>query len=157
RLDAEAKANPVKRGEGLVRTLACDLCHSPVDDNRRQIPGLRLAGGLTIRIEPYGTFPTGNLTSDRATGLGAWSDDEIKRVVTKGILRNGTRLLPYPMDWPSYSTLSDADLDAIVKYLRSVPPIANTVPRLSWTPLPLYLWGKFRMLIMGVDPPIVIL
>ena len=66
------------------------------------MPGMRLAGGLLIRIEPFGDYPTGNLTSDKETGLGNWTDDEIKRVLTRGILRDGTRLLPYPMDWPSY-------------------------------------------------------
>ena len=44
------------------------------------LPGMRLAGGMRIRIEPFGDFPTGNLTSDKETGLGNWTDDEIKRV-----------------------------------------------------------------------------
>ena len=65
-----------------------------------------LAGGVVIRVEPFGDFPTGNLTSDKATGLGNWTDDEIKRAFTKGILRDGSRLLPYPMDYGSFSTLT---------------------------------------------------
>lgn len=116
---------------------------------------MRLAGGLLIRISPFGDFPSGNLTSDRATGLGAWSDDEIKRVVTKGILRDGSRLLPYPMDYGSFSTLTAVDLDAIVAYLRTVPSISNKVPRPTRPFLPVYLWGKFQMLILGADPPMV--
>ena len=55
------------------------LCHSPVDEQKRVLPGMRLAGGLLIRIDPFGDFPTGNLTSDKDTGLGNWTDDEIKR------------------------------------------------------------------------------
>jgi mono/diheme cytochrome c family protein len=151
--DARAKADPVARGKYLVQGIGCDGCHTPVDEHKRALPNMRLAGGLLIRIEPFGDFPTGNLTSDKDTGLGNWSDDEIKRVITKGILRDGTRLLPFPMDYPSMSTLTADDLDAIVKYLRTVPPISNRVPKPSWKPLPTYLWGKFKMLILGDDPP----
>lgn len=153
--DAAAKADPIQRGKHLVDTMGCGLCHTPVDAGKRALPGLTLAGGLLVRIEPFGDFPTGNLTSDRETGLGNWSDDEIKRVMTKGILRNGTRLLPFPMDWPSFSTLKPEDLDAIVKYLRTVPPIVNKVPPLKWRSLPTYLWGKFNVLILGNDPPMI--
>lgn len=156
RLDAEARANPVRRGEYLVDTLGCVLCHSPVDQDRRMLPGLRLAGGMRQQATPWGTYPTGNLTSDKETGLGNWTDDEIKRVITKGTLRDGTRLLPFPMDWASYSTMSDADLDAVVAYLRTVPAVRNKVPPLSHTALPSYLWGKFNMFFLGGDPPIVV-
>ena len=152
---ADAKANPVKRGAYLVETLGCVGCHSPVDDQKRMLPGLKLAGGMLLRIVPFGDYPTGNLTSDKATGLGGWSDEEIKRVITKGILRNGTRLLPYPMDYPSYSTMTSEDLNAIVAYLRTVPPVSNKVPAPRRAFLPFYLWGKFKMLILGQDPPMV--
>jgi len=152
---ADAKANPVKRGAYLVETLGCVVCHSPVDDQKRMLPGLRLAGGMLLRIVPFGDYPTGNLTSDKATGLGNWSDEEIKRAITKGILRNGTRLLPFPMDYASYSTMTPDDLSAVVAYLRTVPPVTNKVPALRRTFLPVYLWGKFKMLILGQDPPTV--
>jgi cbb3-type cytochrome c oxidase subunit III len=152
---AQAKADPVKRGAQLVETLGCVLCHSPVDESKRMLPGMKLAGGMLIRINPFGDFPSGNLTSDKATGLGAWSNDEIKRVITKGILRDGSRLLPFPMDYGSYSTLTPDDLDAIVAYLRTVPAVVNKVPAISRPFLPVYLWGKFRMLILGNDPPMV--
>jgi cbb3-type cytochrome c oxidase subunit III len=155
RQEADVKANPTKRGEYLVETLGCVQCHSPVDEQKRVLPGMRLAGGVPMRIEPFGSYPTGNLTSDKATGLGDWSDDEITRAITKGILRNGTRLLPYPMDYASYSTMKPEDLSAIVAYLRTVPPVSNKVPAPRSTFLPLYLWGKFKFLILGVDPPTV--
>jgi mono/diheme cytochrome c family protein len=152
---AQAKADPAKRGAQLVETLGCALCHSPVDERKRILPGMRLAGGLLIRINPFGDYPTGNLTSDKETGLGGWSNDEIKRVVTKGIMRDGSRLLPFPMDYASYSTLTPEDLDAIVVYLRTVPAVVNKVPAPSRPFLPVYLWGKFRMLILGDDLPMV--
>ncbi len=155
RQDAEAKANPVKRGAYLVDTLGCVLCHSPADGEKRMLPGMRLAGGMLIRIVPFGDFPTGNLTSDKETGLGQWTDAEITRTLTRGILRDGTRLLPYPMDWASYSNLKPEDLAAIVAYLRTVPAVSNRVPKPKWASFPVYMWGKFRMLILGDDPPIV--
>jgi len=151
--DRQARANPVARGRYLVETTGCPLCHSPIDEKRRLIPGFYMAGGLRVRVEPFGDYPTGNLTSDKATGLGTWTDAEIKQVITRGILRDGTRLLPYPMDWPSFSSLPDNDLNAIVAYLRTIPPIVNQVPRPSRTFLPLFLWGKFKMLVLGGDPP----
>jgi cbb3-type cytochrome c oxidase subunit III len=153
--DAQDKADPVKRGGELVQTLSCVVCHTSVDDGGRALPGMRLAGGLRIRIEPFGDYFTGNLTSDKETGLGSWTDDEIKRVITRGTLRDGTRLLPFPMDWPSFSTMRPEDINAIVAYLRTVPPVSNKVPRISRTFLPVFLWGKFRMLIMGGDPPMI--
>jgi mono/diheme cytochrome c family protein len=152
---AQAKADPVARGAQLVETLGCVMCHSPVDERKRILPGLRLAGGLLIRVNPFGDYPTGNLTSDKETGLGNWTNDEIKRVITRGIMRDGSRLLPFPMDYASYSTLTPEDLDAIVAYLRAVPAVANKVPAPSRPFLPVYLWGKFKMLILGDDPPMV--
>jgi cbb3-type cytochrome c oxidase subunit III len=156
RQEGEAKANPVKRGAYLVNTHGCVLCHSPVDGQRRMIPGMRLAGGVLFRIEPYGDFPTGNLTSDKETGLGNWTDDEIKRVITKGTLRDGTRLLPFPMDYAAFSSLKPSDIDAIVAYLRTVPPVSNKVPAPRFKFFPSYLWGKFKLLILGDDPPMAI-
>lgn len=151
--EAEALADPVKRGGYLVDILACPVCHSPVDEHRRTLPGMRLAGGLRMQLSPFGVYPTGNLTSDKETGLGNWTDDEIKRVITKGTLRDGTRLLPFPMDWPSFSTMKESDLNAVVAYLRTVPPVRNKVPPLTRTFLPVYLWNKFEMLILGKDLP----
>lgn len=152
--DADAKANPVKRGRQLVDTLGCGTCHTAVDENRRPLPGLSMAGGLLIRITPFGDFPTGNLTSDKETGLGSWTDDEIKQVITRGVLKDGTRLPPYPMDWAAYSAMGADDLSAVIAYLRSLPPVKNKVLRPSRPFLPVYLWGKFKMLILQRDPPL---
>jgi len=151
--EADAKANPVKRGKYLVEMLGCAVCHSPIDASKRVLPGMKWAGGLRLRVQPFGDYPTGNLTSDKDTGLGAWTDDEIRRVLTRGILRDGTRLLPFPMDWGSFSTLKPDDLNAVIAYLRTIPPVKNKVPPPSRTFLPLYLWGKFRILILGQDLP----
>jgi hypothetical protein len=114
---------------------------------------MKMAGGMRIRVSPFGEYVTGNLTSDRETGLGSWTGDEIKRVITRGVLRDGTRLPPFPMDWPSFATMSPSDLDAIVAYLRTLPPVRNRIPPIERTVLPVYLWDKFKLLMLGDDPP----
>jgi cytochrome c oxidase cbb3-type subunit 2 len=153
---AEAKADPVKRGRYLVDTHLCALCHSPIDENGRILDGLKFAGGQLIRIVPFGDYPTGNLTSDKETGLGTWTDDELKRVITTGVRRNGARLPPFPMDWPAFSSMTPEDLNAMVAYIRTIPPISNKIPETTRPFLPVYLWGKFKMLILQQDPPTMI-
>jgi hypothetical protein len=153
---AEAKRDPVKRGKYLVDTQLCAICHSPIDEKSRALPGLYMAGGQLMRIVPFGDFPTGNLTSDKETGLGNWTDDEIKRTITQGVLKDGTRLPPYPMDWTGFAAMTPDDLTAMVAYLRTIPPISNRVPKPTRPFLPVYLWGKFKMLILQKDPPILI-
>jgi mono/diheme cytochrome c family protein len=152
---AEAKADPIKRGKYLVDTHMCALCHSPLDQDGGIMPGMKLAGGQLIRIEPFGDYPTCNLTSDKTTGLGRWTDDQIKKVITTGVRPNGVRLPPFPMDWPAYAAMTPDDLNAMVAYLRTVPPVSNAVPEMTRPFLPVYLWGKFKMLILHEDPPII--
>jgi len=154
--DREARANPVKRGRYLVGTLGCATCHSPLDEERRVLPGMKFAGGLLFVFDPFGRYPTGNLTSDRETGLGSWSDDEIIRAFTLGVLRDGTRLPPAPMDYASYGSLTAADQAAIVAYLRTIPPVRNKVPPPTKTALLRHIWLKFSMFFLGLDPPIVL-
>ncbi len=152
---AEAKADPVKRGKYLVDTHLCAICHSPLDSNEKILPGLKFAGGQLIRVLPFGDYPTCNLTSDKDTGLGRWTDDQLKRVITTGIRPNGVRLPPFPMDWSAFSAMTPDDLNAMIAYLRTVPPISNKIPEMTRPFLPMYLWGKFKMLILQEDPPII--
>jgi hypothetical protein len=63
-----------------------------------------------------------NITSDPKFGLGDWSDSEIKRAITQGISRDGHQLKP-PMAFAWYAKMSDQDVDALVAWLRTVPPL----------------------------------
>jgi hypothetical protein len=63
-----------------------------------------------------------NITSSKTKGIGDWTDDEIKRAITKGISKDGSKLKP-PMGYQYYATVTLDDLDAIVAYLRTVPPL----------------------------------
>jgi mono/diheme cytochrome c family protein len=147
------REDPVERGRHLANTLLCGECHSPIREDGSRIEELQLAGGMRFRINPFGDFVSANLTSDKATGLGAATDEEIKRAVTRGIRRDGSRMLPYPMPWISYANLTEDDQRALVAYLRTLPAVTNRIPVWSRPALPAYLWGKFRLLILGIDPP----
>lgn len=150
-LSRQAAAHPVERGRYLVDIMGCADCHTPFDTSGKPIEELRLAGGLKWSVGPYGVIYSPNLTSDKETGLGGWTDDEIKRGMTRGIRKDGSRSIPFPMPWSNYANLSTDDLNAIVAYLRTVPPQYNKIP----APEPLnvfsYLWNKFKMLILKED------
>jgi hypothetical protein len=147
------REDPVERGRHLANTLLCGECHSPFREDGGRIEELHLAGGVRFRINPFGDSVSANLTSDKATGLGAATDEEIKRALTRGIRRDGSRMLPCPMPWISYANLTEDDQRAPVAYLRTLPAVTNRIPGWSRPALPAYLWGKFRLLILGIDPP----
>jgi len=152
-IDAQWKANPVARGKYLVRSLGCGDCHTPYNENGTQMEQFHMAGGLNWTLGPYGKTTSANLTSDKATGLGNYSDDEIKRAMTRGIRRDGTRMIPFPMPWTSYANLSDDDIHAVITYLRTLPPVYNKIPGREPLNFFSYLWGKFKMLILKKDFP----
>jgi cytochrome c oxidase cbb3-type subunit 2 len=148
--------NPVERGRSLVNTMACGHCHTPVDREGRALPGLNFAGGVKMRLQVWGDAVTANLTSDNETGIGRYGDDDLKRAFTRGIKRDGSRMLPFPMGWPAYAHLTPQDQDAIVAYLRTLPPVKNQIPPPARLGFFAYLGAKFQMLIGGKDYPIVV-
>jgi cytochrome c oxidase cbb3-type subunit 2 len=151
---AEAARDPVRRGRYVVSTVGCSFCHTPVRDDGSLVDGMLFAGGQKWGAVPFGDFVSYNLTSDKDTGLGGWTDDQIKAVLTKGIRPDGSRMLPFPMPWPSYASLTPSDLTAIVAYLRTIPPISNRIPAPSRSNIVSYLWGKFQLLILKKDMPL---
>jgi mono/diheme cytochrome c family protein len=153
KLDVQAKADPVQRGKYLVRTIGCAGCHSMYTDDLRLVEGRQLSGGLTFDLYPFGKYVTRNLTSDKETGLGNWTDQEIKRALTQGISREGRKFLPFPMPWTALASLKDDDQSAIVAYLRTVPAVHHKIPDPDKPNIFSYLWGKFRMLILKQQIP----
>ncbi len=81
------------------------------------------AGGFELHL-PFGVVVSANITPDRETGIGGWTDDEIERAIARGVGRDGSALMP-PMAYGYYANITDADLDAIVAYLRSMAPIRS--------------------------------
>jgi mono/diheme cytochrome c family protein len=131
--------SPVERGRYLVEGIAaCGNCHTPKGP-QDPVPGKHLAGGFEI-AEAFGVAIAPNITPDRATGIGAWTDDEIFRAIREGKGRDGRTLGP-PMPYEFYRGISDTDVKAMVAYLRTVPPVENRVVKSRYTaPLP-PSWG----------------
>ena len=151
---AEAARDPVRRGRYLVSSLGCTYCHTPVRADGSLVDGMLFAGGQRWRAVPFGDFVSYNLTSDKETGLGGWTDDQIKTLMTRGVRRDGSRMIPFPMPWISYANLTPADLGGIVAYLRTIPPITNRIPPPTRPNIVSYLWGKFQLLILKKDLPL---
>jgi hypothetical protein len=68
-----------------------------------------------------------NITPDRDIGIGAWSEDDIKRLLTQGVRPSGVRVAPQ-MPYAFYKILAPSDLDAIAIYLKIITPVSNEVP-----------------------------
>ena len=114
-----ANADVVKRGEYLANAADCLVCHTTQG-------GKPYAGGLGFKL-PFGTLYSTNITSDKETGIGNYSDQDFLNAVHRGVRRDGTRLYP-AMPYTSYTYISDADALAIKAYLLSLPPVRATPP-----------------------------
>jgi cytochrome c553 len=123
----------VARGDYLTHhVLGCFDCHTDRDWSRYGGPvdGPEGAGGPCMG-EEYGVpgkVCFTNITPDKETGLGNWTDGEILRAIREGVDKNGRALFPMMPYAEAYYALSDDDADAVVAYLRSLPPVSNPVP-----------------------------
>jgi mono/diheme cytochrome c family protein len=117
------KRNKLKYGAYLAGPLGhCNYCHTPLDEKTMNVDvGAHLGAGGLAFVFPFGTVYSANITPDQATGLGKWSDAEIKAAITQGKSKDGSPLFP-PMPIPYYAKINAPDLDAIVAYVRSLPP-----------------------------------
>ena len=88
--------------------------------------GKEYAGGLGFKL-PFGTLYSTNITPDKETGIGNYSDQDFLNAVHRGIRRDGARLYP-AMPYTSYTYISDADALAIKAYLFSLPPVRAEAP-----------------------------
>ena len=109
-----AKADIVKRGEYLAKAADCMVCHTAKD-------GAAFAGGLPFPA-PSGTLYSTNITADKDTGIGNYSDQDFLNAVQRGIRKDGARLYP-AMPYTSYTFMTDADVLAIKAYLLSLPAV----------------------------------
>ena len=109
----------VKRGFYLVTIAHCMECHSPMTDKGPDYVNGLGAGGHEFK-GPWGVSVSRNITSHKEKGIGAWTDAEIKRAITDGVRKDGTKLKP-PMGYQYYKGMTNGDLDAMVAYLRTLP------------------------------------
>ena len=128
---AKVESTPelVARGAYIANTIgACVMCHNgrPAGVEYQKEPERftefsDMFGGVTITTGGM-TIAIPNITPDRQTGIGAWTDDEIRRAIRDGIQPDGDKLLSF-MPFMQYQYMSDGDVNALVAYLRSVPPV----------------------------------
>lgn len=119
--------DPVARGKYLATIAGCLECHTPFGPNNQIDVSRAFAGGQLFDLGPLGKVYSKNLTPDAETGIGSWTDDEIKIAIRTGVERDGTHIFPV-MPYLTFNNMADADIDAIVAYLRTVPAIRNQVP-----------------------------
>jgi mono/diheme cytochrome c family protein len=116
---ALAQASLVERGEYLTKAADCTACHTKPD-------GQKYGGGLAFNL-PFGTLYSTNITPDKETGIGDYSDQDFLNAVQRGIRRDGARLYP-AMPSTSYSYMTAADVLAIKAYLFSLSPVHSRAP-----------------------------
>lgn len=124
---APSPSDKLARGKWLLRTGSCNDCHDSVDGKMQKIEGKALAGGMKFPLpndKGYAIAP--NITSDKATGIGAYSDEDIRRAIDEGKGKDGRSL--YVMPWSYYKGMTKEDKDALIAALREVPAVANIVP-----------------------------
>jgi mono/diheme cytochrome c family protein len=114
-----AKDDIVKRGEYLARAADCMVCHTARG-------GKEYAGGLAFKL-PFGELYSTNITADKETGIGNYSDRDFLNAVQHGTRRDGAPLYP-AMPFTSYTYLTDADALAIKAYLFSLTPVRAVAP-----------------------------
>ncbi len=126
-LPAMADDAEIARGRYLVVIAGCSDCHTPggmlgAPDLKRYLGG----SDVGFSIPTQGVFVGQNLTPDKETGLGRWTDVEIVTAIRKGKRPDGSELSGV-MPSESFSHLTDADALAIAAFLRSLPPVNNKV------------------------------
>ncbi|HVZ71239.1 MAG TPA: diheme cytochrome c-553 [Polyangia bacterium] len=154
----EKKEDPVARGGYIVAHSGCNDCHTPwmfnkdlglpVPDMSRMLSGHPAVGGVeppakidpkstlaaiggdfTSFTLPFGIVYSANLTPDKETGLGNWTEEMFVKAIRTGMHLGaaGRPILP-PMPWPEFRTLTDEDLKAVFAFLKTLLPIHNPVP-----------------------------
>ena len=117
----------VARGQYLANGIArCFSCHSPLDNSDPAVPRPETLGAGDV-LDEKAPIVAPNITPDKETGLGDWSDQEIIRATREGIGRDGRELYGHPTSY--YSVMTDEDASAVVAYLQSMRPIRHKLPR----------------------------
>lgn len=127
--------SPVERGAYLENAVvACGNCHTPKGPPH-VVADKQLAGGFEIN-EAFGTARVPNITPDKETGIGNWTDQQLIDAIRHGVRPDGSRIGP-PMPIALYRNMSDDDVKALVAYLRTVKPVNNKIAKSEYKmPLP---------------------
>jgi hypothetical protein len=144
-------AKKIKRGEYMVTIGGCNDCHTPmkegpkgpewdmtrmlsghpedfeVDNKWTGNEGFIAAKTGTAFTGPWGTSFAMNLTPDSLTGIGTWTEEMFVKTIRSGKHWGVSRPIMPPMPWFNYAKLTDEDISAVYAYLRSIPPVSNTI------------------------------
>jgi mono/diheme cytochrome c family protein len=142
---AHAQSDLVKRGDYLVNAvMVCGNCHSPKGPPGA-VAGKEFSGGPEFDLPPFKVTPS-NITQDKETGVGTWSDADIKKLLRTGIRPNGVPIASI-MPVGFYGIVTDADMDAVVAYMRTIKPVSNKVPD------PIYRMATSPQIFPGSEKP----
>jgi mono/diheme cytochrome c family protein len=114
--NVHAVDSAMSRGEYLAHVGDCVACHT-------KHGGIPFAGGFAMPT-PFGTLYSPNITPDKATGIGNWTDSEFYQMLHTGRSRDGTLLYP-AMPFPAYTQVTRKDSDALFNYLQSLKPVSQ--------------------------------
>jgi mono/diheme cytochrome c family protein len=121
------------RGRYIVLTTGCIGCHATNGSQGPDYSKYLAGGGLKAQNE-QGTFVSKNLTPDPDTGLARRSDDEVKRVLRSGVFPDGHVVPHTTMPWANFSNWTEEERQAVVVYLRHLPPVRHQIPDPILTP-----------------------
>ena len=118
----------IDRGKYLVVVAGCNDCHTPgfffgKPDMARYLGG----SDVGFEIPGLGVFNGRNITPDKETGIGGWTDEQIATAITTGKRPDGRQLAPI-MNYAAFTYMTKEDVAAVVAYLRSIPPVKSEVP-----------------------------
>jgi mono/diheme cytochrome c family protein len=112
-------SDPMKKGFYLVTIGHCMECHTPMLKGQHDWTA-DLARGGTEFPGPWGVSTSRNITASKTKGIGEWTDAEVRRAITTGVDKDGNKLKG-PMGYQYYAHMTDADLDAVIAWVRTLP------------------------------------
>lgn len=128
--------DPVKHGEYMITAAVCYDCHTPFD-GQKYIDELAYSGGNEFKLASGGIVRAPNLTPDKKTGIGTWTEkqfvDRFKAYADSSFVWHKVKPGEFNsyMPWEYYSTLKEEDLKAMYAYLMSLDPIENKVVKFT--------------------------
>ena len=124
---ASPTSDPVQHGQYLVETIGCGHCHTPGGIYGEPDPTRLLSGSEVGWKGRWGVSYPRNLTPDSATGIGKWTEDDIAKTILE-LKRPDGSVLHLPMPWFHFVHLTEGDVHAIAKYLKTIPAVQHHVP-----------------------------
>ena len=131
----------VAKGQYIAQAAGCSICHTD-----RKHKGKPFAGGRPLHT-PFGTFYSPNITPDKSTGIGNWTEQDFTRALHQGVRPDGSHFYPV-FPYTSYTKLTDDDVHALWAYLGSLTPVQqrNKSHDLKWYAPPRFVVWFWKLL-----------